>query len=225
MKKLILLLCPVALVALGTSARAGSYLPVSPNAGNLDTFYAGSVSVPGVSAFIPRAGTYSDYPPGNSNDTGLSRKTWVWRPTPGLNDPAPSQKVSCSYTFNGNVFADATPDVYDALGAANFKISGSVSAQFGYSQQVRYGYKSSNTFPTGGPTSQWTPYGTDRYANTVYPFPYAGQGGGSSIRAEASATVSNSAGVVGPGAPARGQASSGQASIGITDFDCPNQPH
>ncbi len=230
MKKLSLWICPVALVALGTSARAGTYLSLPPNNGDLATFYEGSTAVGAVTAAAPKLNPgdpnnplQSDSQSNPAKDSGLSQKTWVWKPSNTLNpEPAPSEPMRCTYRIACNVYGRATQPCYSASGNANFTISGGVNKNLYYYMTDTYRGTMSNLLPPtteGQPNTETTQYSDNGYGQAQ---PYS-SANDTRIRVQASVSVANSASVEGAYPPGSGYASSGQASIQITDFSCPDQ--
>lgn len=227
MKKLCLLLCPMALMALGTSAHAGTYLAVSTG-----TYYGGNTSVSAVSAYAPKINPNNPTGPKLSQDSAsnaptapsVSQKTWVWGTNDPVNDSAPSEIIRCSYSIACTPSASGTNQISRAEGSAAFEVSGQANAQLSYYQGISHGYSYSQLLPnttTGQPITQWTQYAN---GGTVYPTVHDDDEQ-SYIYAQASVTASNRAYVSGADEPEYGNAASGQASIQITDFDCPDQPH
>lgn len=161
---------------------------------------------------------YSDSPTPASDSSGISQKTWEWMATPGLNDPPPYyENISCSYSLVPHPTASASPETYRAYAHVRFEISGNARAAGTYYKNVSGGTESGNTPPAGETVTQWTQYAD---CSPVQASP--GPNGLPRIRAQASASLYSEAFVY----DARvgfGQASSGQASIQITDFDCPDQ--
>ena len=220
MKKLSLWLCPVALVALGTSARAGSYDPLPASDEDLQTYYVIGISVPAVTAFAPRNGRDGDSAYNPAESSGISQKTWVWHPTAGLNEPIPAEQVRCRRELNCNVYAEATPYVYVAEGVAHFTVSirGQVVEEPHYFMKAGRAGTTSNTLVIGQPSNQLSPVASQWERPVQHD-----DDGLFYISAQASVTVGNSAAVNYAVAPEHGSASSGQASIRILDFTCADE--
>jgi len=228
MKKLSLWICPVVLVALATSAHAGTYVSVPVSNNDLETYYAPGAFTRAVSAYAwrpdrnnPAYTTTSDQD-ADSDSSGLSQKTWVWEPSAPL-DAAPSEPMRCTYKIGCTVYATATSSsIYVAKGVADFTFSSDVNESQHYYHTVEQGRTKYNYLP---PSSSGLPLTvTTQYSSGATKQPYLSAADNKMhIRAQASVSVTTGAYVMGASDPDRGTGNSGQASIGITDFSCPDQ--